>query len=119
VFVATSSSPDRLERTRVSDKLESGVFLHRSAFSVSDSVEINASGAGDAFSAGIIAQLVQTNGGECGIAALVDAGLASALHRLDNTLVNGPAPIGEVLVASLKRKRITPRESLKVEKYQS
>lgn len=110
-FIATADSCDDLRRVCLDLSLELSVYLHRPAFCVADSVKVNASGAGDAFTAGVIAELVES-AGACGITRLVDSGLASALRRIDPTLVSKRSPIREVLKVATQRGRIPPRRSL-------
>lgn len=113
VFAATSKHPSRVS---LSKQLEADVFVHRAAFAVSESVEINASGAGDAFTAGVLAELAQSLGGN-GLVRLADCGLASALHRIDGTLVGNRTDPAELWKAVQARLRVPPRMTLKEKAY--
>lgn len=116
VFVATSDATGLSNHDALSEKLQPNVFLHRSAFAVSAQIKVNASGAGDAFCAGAIAHLAGHTG-LSGIVRLIDCGLASALHRIDHTLLPGPANMDIVLKAASERERIEPRQSLLLTDY--
>jgi sugar/nucleoside kinase (ribokinase family) len=68
------------------------VTLHRSAFSLRDGIAVNASGAGDSFAAGAVAGMLEFATGDNRplgslthgvLRRVADAGLASAVHRLD------------------------------------
>lgn len=104
---------DWAERLRLSPKLERDAFVYRGAFRVSESVEVNASGAGDAFTAGVISELADCRG-ENGILRVADAGLASALLRIEPTLSGseGVRNISELLKRVSARERIPARDSL-------
>lgn len=116
VFVATCDSlrltSDLKHRVEMSST--TNLFLHRSAFEISEGVEVNASGAGDAFIAGILAQLAHPQVEPVSLDQLIDSGLCSALRRIDPTIMSShaSASINEVLAETQRRKRITPRQSL-------
>lgn len=118
VFVATSNTTELLQHKPLSEWLEPTIFMHRSAFVVAPQVKVNASGAGDAFCAGVIAHLVRHNG-PSGIIPLIECGLASALHRIDSTLLPNPSNMDAVLNAALERGRIAPRPSLLLDDLQT
>lgn len=87
-FIATGGEgqqSDWAENLRLSQKLERGCFFHMDARKIADGVKINASGAGDSFMAGVVAELSQSAGGR-GVNRVAQAGFASALHRLDPSL---------------------------------
>lgn len=69
-------------RVRLSPGVEQNAFVYESAFAISNSHKVNASGAGDAFCAGVIAQLAKSRG-ESGLVRIAHAGLASANFRID------------------------------------
>lgn len=107
-FLATTSQPDVLDATRLTaEGFDLDAFVYRQAFCTQVD-NVNASGAGDAFVAGIIAQLVHSSGA-CGAQHLLESGLASALRRIDPTLVSEPTEIDDVVAKALSRKRIPPR----------
>lgn len=106
VFTATCKDPDRASTLRLSRGLLLNNFFHIKAFAVSEGIEVNASGAGDAFIAGVIAQLVADDGGVSGLHDLVESGLASALRKIDNTLISDIAHIFEVVQIARTRCRI-------------
>lgn len=113
VFVATCRSVSDNERLRLSTRLERGAFLHRRAFQVSDGVTVNASGAGDAFTAGVISELAESRG-KFGIERIADAGLVGALHRLEPSLSgsDGISDISRLLRLVSARERLLPRQNL-------
>lgn len=111
-FVATSQRTD-FTNLRLSQRLERGKFLHRPAYVVSKGIQVNASGAGDAFVAGMISELANS-AGESGIERIVDAGLASALHRIDRSIMKGKAAVDSLLKTLKDRDRIPPRDTLLV-----
>lgn len=122
VFVATGGEGEGDEwahRLRISSNLRRGAFVYRRAMKVKEGVEINASGAGDAFTAGVIAELV-LNGGEHGIIQVADAGIMSALHRLDSsfTYQSGAADIRALTELGRGRERLAPRTTLQQEQYE-
>lgn len=104
---------------RISTYLERGSFFYRRAMKVTEGIEINASGAGDAFTAGVIAELA-LDGGECGVAQVIDAGIVSALHRLDRSFcsLSGRADIRALLKLRTNRERLPPRATLRQEQYE-
>ncbi|CAN8075853.1 unnamed protein product [Agarophyton chilense] len=116
VFIATRAE-DNPEH-RLSPHLEHGVFVYKGAFTLTGDGPVNASGAGDAFMAGIIAELAES-GGKGGVARLADAGLASALHRIDPTFCGEKADINRLLSLTENRGRIPPRDSLQPSEYEA
>lgn len=107
-FLATTSQPDVLDATCLrAERFDLDAFVYRQAFCTQVD-NVNASGAGDAFVAGIIAQLVHSSGA-CGAQHLLESGLASALRRIDPTLVSEPTGIDDAVAKALQRKRIPPR----------
>lgn len=121
VFISTAQLDNPREwaaRFRISENLEKGAFLYRPAVKVADGVSVNASGAGDAFTAGVISELA-TSAGSRGPVRIAEAGIVSALHRLDNTL-SGSSPISDIdslLNRARTRPRLEPRTSLQHEEY--
>lgn len=119
VFAATGGGDKGMEwarRLRLSPELERGAFVHRSAFQISDGVTVNASGAGDAFTAGVISELAGSRG-EGGVARVADAGLVGALHRLDPSLTGsgGVSDIPSLLQLVRGKQRLAPRPTLNVD----
>ncbi len=98
VFGRTGS--DFATRTRLSPKLTQNAVAYHRAYALSSNRTVNASGAGDAFCAGVIASLASYSGGN-GLSALVDSGLASAAYRLDPSLVHGKVPENSVNMTNL------------------
>lgn len=122
VFVATGGEDECDEwahRLRISSNLKRGAFAYRRAMKIMEGVEINASGAGDAFTAGIIAELA-LNGGEHGIVQVADAGIASALYRLDSSFASQSvvADIRALMELAKERERLAPRITLQQEKFE-
>lgn len=110
-FVATSNATESSKHGALFEMSELKTFIHRPAFAVSPQVKVNASGAGDAFCAGVIAYLV-AHAGALSVIPLIDCGLASALHRIDPTLLPNSSDMDTVLNAASERERIDPRASL-------
>lgn len=95
--------------------------VYRPAYKISGNKPVNATGAGDAFMAGIVAELVKLiDGGKHTQISLVqrlaDSGLASALLCIDSDLLEASSKSVslDLLMEKVKgRERIEPRESFK------
>lgn len=112
VFVSTGND-ECIKRQQLSLHLERGAFIYRAAFAVSDGITVEASGAGDAFTAGVIAELADTKG-KLGVGRVANAGLVGALHRIEASLAGSShkADIATLLEKVKGRPRLTPRSSL-------
>lgn len=112
VFAATGDD-ECIKRQHLSSHLERRTFIYRAAFAVSDGIIVNASGAGDAFTAGVIAELANTKG-KLGVGRVADAGLTGALHRIEASLAgsNDKADIATLLEKAKGRPRLASRSSL-------
>ena len=91
---------------------KNGVFMgkgdavvYRRAFEVEEGVVVNASGAGDAFVAGVLA--VMAREGMADVSLLADAGMASALKRIESGFGEG-MEIMELVELARTRGRIAP-----------
>lgn len=116
VFAATRSSeavPEEKGSQGLSPRLEGGAFVYKPAFALTEGTQVNASGAGDAFIGGVVAELAQTRG-SLGIRRVVDAGLLGALYRIDSSFskANSGATIGSLLEKADGKSRIPPRSTL-------
>lgn len=115
-FVATggsSANDQSMRNQQLSPQLERGAFIYRAAFAITEGITVNASGAGDAFTAGVIAELAGTKG-KLGVGRVADAGLVGALYRIDSSLggsVDKP-DIASLLESVKARSRLAPRPSL-------
>lgn len=113
VFAKTGSN--FATRTRLSINVEQNYFIYRRAFDIADGKKVNASGAGDAFCAGVIAELVDCKG-DNGILRLAEAGLASALLRIDPAFSSqGKADVKSLLERLRERPRIQPGKNLGID----
>ncbi|CDF77472.1 unnamed protein product [Chondrus crispus] len=117
MFAATGGSetdPDNIEKQHLSPVLERGAFIYRSALDVTVATKVNASGAGDAFIGGVIAELVDTRGSR-GIRRVADAGLVGALYCIDSSFAKAnPSPtIASLLEKADGLSRIPPRAGLR------
>lgn len=92
---------DFAKRTRLSNKLPQNAVVYTRAFALSSNRTVNASGAGDAFCAGVIASLASSSG-DNGLRVLIDSGLASAAYRLDPSLIHGILSEENVNITNLK-----------------
>lgn len=117
VLEGTPSSAMSGLRTRIVGEKQ----IYRPAYKISGSRPVNANGAGDAFMAGIVAELVKIGDGEENthvslVERLADSGLASALLRIDSDLLeaNDKSMSLDRLLEKVKgRERIEPRMSFK------
>lgn len=109
VYVGTGPNRTHMNDLGLHPNLEVDAFIWRGAFEISPNVVVNASGAGDAFTAGAVAELADSRGSR-GVERLADAGLVSALHRIDPSLVketgaSGAVPLDELLAAVYHQER--------------
>lgn len=115
--LATNSDAAVLRTANLPASIEAGAFVHAGAFAVATGVHVNASGAGDAFVAGVVAAIVEAAAASqreqnetqtCSADDLLDAGLASALRRIDHTLAPGGGGIHDVVALARRRDRMPP-----------
>lgn len=117
LFIATANGTDhQWAHWRLSQHLQPTAFVYRPAYIISPGVSVNASGAGDAFVAGLLSELSESRGAT-GVLRLADAGLVSALNRIDSKFSTKNADITTLLELAKDRPRITPREDLQPLQY--
>ncbi|PXF47223.1 putative sugar kinase YdjH [Gracilariopsis chorda] len=114
VFVATRFKDN--PKHNLSPHLENGAFIYRGAYKVTDGVTVNASGAGDAFVAGILSELAES-AGKRGVARVTDSGLVSALKRIDSKFSPENANVSTLLERAKDKDRIPARDTLKPLQY--
>ncbi|KAI0561985.1 Carbohydrate kinase PfkB [Gracilaria domingensis] len=114
VFIATRT--EHKSEHKLSQHLEYGSYIYRGAYKVTEGAPVNASGAGDAFMAGVVAELSESTG-KGGVARLADAGLVSALHRIDPMFCGQRAHINQLLSLAKNRDRIPARASMQPSEF--
>ena len=105
VFASTSVNP---RNPNPAFPIHPGVFVHREAYAVTEGAVVNASGAGDAFMAGVIAALSNASVVQS-LDDLLDSGLASALYRIDTSFGGKKTSLKLLLEAVSGRRRIESR----------
>lgn len=110
---ASTGNAQAIEGTRLSKAVTPDAFVYRPAFSVEKGTVVNASGAGDAFTAGVVAALAVPE--RSSLVRMADAGLAAAWRQV-NPVLAGEKTIGlaELLELAAGRPRIRPDECMQV-----